>query len=296
MKDTKIQWADHTFNPWRGCQKVHSGCKNCYAETRSNRFGEDFANQRIVLSDAGWKAPLKWNSEAEVAGIRQRVFCASLADVFEEWAGPMLDHHGAQIFYGSEDHAMTMNCARSDLFNLIDSTPNLDWLLLTKRPENVGRMWKNPDVTFPADFEARVGRRNVWIGTSVSNQATAENTLPELLRVRDLSPVLFVSAEPLIDAVDLTPWLGMLDWVIVGGESGPGSRDCRVEWIYDLIDQCASTGVPCFIKQLGSSATHSSATSWAKSALAHVLHAKAGDPVEWPENLRVQQFPLEVTE
>jgi len=166
--------------------KVSAACKNCYAETRSNRFGEDFSGQRIVLSDAGWKDPVKWNREAgeamqawdlhcelckqsdisdpvaewhrraggEPIPQRRRVFCASLADVFEDWNGPMVNHKGEKLFvhrdgsWSSQQRSapaspprssLTMNDVRRRLFALIDATPNLDWLLLTKRPENVRR-------------------------------------------------------------------------------------------------------------------------------------------------------------
>ena len=100
--ETKIQWADHTFNPWRGCLKVSAGCANCYAETLSKRnpgtlgiWGSEASGAtRVVASESMWREPLKWNTEAQKSGIRSRVFCASLADVFEDWQGRMLDHKG----------------------------------------------------------------------------------------------------------------------------------------------------------------------------------------------------------
>ena len=143
---------------------------------------------------------MKWNREAEAAGERRRVFCASLADVFEDWKGPI---GGATRDWTSLDDV------RRELFALIDSTPWLDWLLLTKRPENVRRMW--PEETsllteIPMGVSGTFYRPNVWIGTSVSNDETADEQIPRLMKCRDLSPVLFLSAEPLLGPLDISLW------------------------------------------------------------------------------------------
>src|SRR5262245_49606753 len=120
MENSKIQWTDHTFNVWRGCEKVSPGCAHCYAETMSRRnpavLGEwGKHGTRVIASEAMWREPLKWDRQARAAGVRKRVFCASLADVFED--------------------RPELVAPRERLFRLIEDTPNLDWQLLTKRPE-----------------------------------------------------------------------------------------------------------------------------------------------------------------
>ena len=238
-ENSNIEWTDDTFNPWRGCQKVSLGCKNCYAETRGNRFGEDFSGQRIVLSDKGWKEPLKWNkfgvctncggqtlpnNFALTSGISQccdapirkrRVFCASLADVFEDWDGPMHNHDGS-LHCVVDELPATIGDVRHALFKLIDATPNLDWLLLTKRPENVRAMWpevKSSKPIFPGApgalgkslpcYVRGARRKNVWLGTTVENQEQADIRIPELLKCRYLASKLFLSCEPLLGPLQL---------------------------------------------------------------------------------------------
>lgn len=323
-ENTKIQWTDHTFNPWRGCTKVHTGCANCYAETTSKQnpkiLGKWGPNgTRVVAADAIWRDPIKWDRAAAKAGERHRVFCASLADVFEDWQGPMIDHYGrrlgncpkckakfsathkAEWDHGAPEYFCflgaggcgedirptwsTMHDVRQRLFALIDSTPNLDWMLLTKRPENVRKFWPAVNVQSQEQADDRnergeLYRRNVWLGTSISDQETFDKWTAELFKLRDLSPVLFLSAEPLVGPVDLLypssmfpdgprkccngmecgcrgmpidPWmLWGIDLVIVGGESGYGARPCNVEWVRSIVKDCAEAGVACFVKQLGS--------------------------------------------
>ena len=281
---TGISWTDHTFNPHIGCAKVHAGCAHCYAErdfdTRRGVAQWGQHGTRIVTSEANWKQPLKWNRDAEAAGERRRVFCASLADVFESWDGPIL-RHGSVLAkpYLERENQMsnwietsdddlktdpqgwrpaTLQDVRDELFRLIDSTRCLDWLLLTKRPENVLRMWPGA-----------LPRENVWLGTSVSDQETADRMIPSLLMCRDLSPVLFLSAEPLLGALtfrwakwqpfadqaggltDELDGLRRLDWVIAGGESGPQFRQMMTEDVRRLRDQCVAANVPFFFKQWG---------------------------------------------
>lgn len=252
-EDSKIAWTDHTFNPWWGCSRVSAGCQHCYAEALAKRWGRaewgDHA-ERVPASETTWRLPVKWNREAEAAGHRRRVFCASMSDVFED--RPELAEH------------------RDRLWSVIDETPSLDWLLLTKRPQNVMRMvpeqWHSwteeadigytPPVPVPPEWP-----RNVWVGTTVENQAAADDRIPHLLAVP--APVRFLSCEPLLGPVNLFPpddplsWLpGIrserrgIDWVIVGGESGPGHRPMDLDWARDLVAQVSTGGLPVFFKQV----------------------------------------------
>jgi len=306
---TSIEWCHHTFNPWIGCLKVHAGCTNCYAESFSKRTGKakwGADGTRVKTSDDYWRQPLKWNRAAEKAGERRRVFCASMADVFEDWQGPILDHHGARLLYEGTafdgkpffgpatkvvsrgSRPATMDDLRCGVYALIDATPWLDWLVLTKRPENVRRMWLPYVLVENADGQrhddVRTFRPNVWIGTSISDRKTAEIWLPRLLALRDLTPVLFVSAEPLLGPIDFSY---DVDWVIVGGESGPRARPCRQTWIRDIVRQCADFERPCFVKQFGSNAEE----GFGVHRKLLLKDSKGGDPTEWPEDLRVRQFP-----
>lgn len=282
-EDTLISWADDTFNPWEGCQKVGPGCDNCYAETRNARYGGGVAANwgpgapRRRTSASNWKKPLAWDRE-QAAKIANRhsasppvsprfVFCSSLADVFDnavphEW--------------------------RRDLFDLIRATPNLTWLLLTKRPGNIlklfeeacrlndnGTRWTSslPDLRI-------MWPRNAAIGCTVVNQEEANRDIPKLRDAkRKLQPAFsFLSMEPLLGPVDLrvidcghfifdaltgaelhrdpgplTPVIPTraVDWVIVGGESGPNARLSHPKWFRDPRDHCAAARVPFQFKQWG---------------------------------------------
>lgn len=281
MENSKIEWCHHTFNPWMGCTKVSPACQNCYAERdMDHRFGRVAwgpSGNRVVTSRANWSAPVKWDRDAGAAGIRERVFCASLADVFEDWSGPMMSSGKSPVILSDDwkastgSNRLTMDDVRNQLFELIDSTPNLDWLLLTKRPENIRRMW--PDLAGSWDGPAPYSRKNVWIGCSVENQQQADERIPELLKCRALSPVLFLSCEPLLEHVLLGfhyfhgaivdylngEWSrgGVMhsfrgvDWVIAGGESGPNARRADPDWFRSLRDQCAESETPFLFKQWG---------------------------------------------
>lgn len=223
MKYSKIEWTHHTFNPWIGCTKVSAACDHCYAENlmdhRLGRVQWGPHGERKRTSAANWKQPLSWNRAAQKAGDRHRVFCASLADVFDnqvpqEW--------------------------RRDLFDLIDATPSLDWLLLTKRPQNIRRM-------MPAVNSDPV-RPNVWLGTTVENQVEAERRIPVLLEIP--ARIHFLSCEPLLGPVDI-PLLSRIDWIICGGESGANARPMNPNWARSLRDQCVDKQIPFFFKQWG---------------------------------------------
>ena len=258
---TKIEWADSTWNPWEGCTKISDACDNCYAADRAKRFGTvEWGNHpRRRLSDANWRKPRKWNREAEKSGKPHFVFCASLADVFDnqvptEW--------------------------RRELWELIDATPHLTWLLLTKRPQNIARMLPNPGQHYPRGGPAwGDGWPNVWLGTTVEHQEAADRNIPALLAVP--AARRFLSCEPLLGPVDLSnictghyflnvlngnkwhdgPGInkfergdgsgGGIDWVIAGGESGPNARPSHPDWFRSLRDQCAAAGTPFLFKQWG---------------------------------------------
>lgn len=324
-ENSAIEWTDHTFNPWRGCTKVAEGCRHCYADTLARRnpgilgvWGPD--GTRVVAAEDYWRQPLKWNAAAECLHTfdcangdhsdacpqkhRPRVFCASLADVFEDWQGPMnrgplgevltkpyLDSEGGpehwQLSWPEHQQRdpqgwrlVTLQDVRNRLFALIDATSNLDWILLTKRPENVRRMWTLPANGRDAGDRLYAIRQNVWLLTSIATQADADRNLPELLKCRDLAAVLGLSCEPLVGPVNLgleriwcrhhlrfeqTPCFDeaapcfrfqsllnhMLDWIIVGGESGPAARPLHPMWAMGLQGQCYDAGVPFFFKQWG---------------------------------------------
>lgn len=297
-ENSKIEWTSHTFNPWIGCAKIAPGCVHCYAEDdmdrRRHRVRWGVNGTRSVTSGEYWKQPARWNRQAECIrsfdcsngdhsdacpqSHRPRVFCASLADVFE-------DREELELW-------------RANLFDVIDETPNLDWLLLTKRPANILRMWPEPNHTTTEDFGPKP-RPNVWLGTSISDQETADSAIPELVECRGLSDVLFLSAEPLLGPVDLDfacarRDIACIDWVIIGGESGPAARRCDARWIIDIADQCRNAGVPAFIKQLG-------ANAWLDSicfddadpgSRLKLSDKKGGNWVEWPADVpRVREFP-----
>ena len=226
-KNSHIEWTNHTFNPWWGCQKVSPACDNCYAEVWAKRVGQTvwgYEAPRRFFGEAHWREPLKWNQQAFAARTRARVFCASMADVFERRA--------------------SLNKERERLWNLIDHTPNLDWLLLTKRPQNILSMTPWGDA-WP---------QNVWVGTTVENQRLAELRLPYLLALP--AAVRFLSCEPLLGPLDLRSWfnrsaLKPIDWVIAGGESGPHSRPMHPDWALALLNQCLHAKVPFHFKQWG---------------------------------------------
>jgi protein gp37 len=218
---SKIEWTDHTFNPWWGCTKVSQACRGCYAEAWAKRTGfavwGDDAPRRF-FGDKHWAEPLKWNRDAEKAGEQRRVFCASMADVFEMRSD--------------------VRTHRERLFDLIAATRALDWLLLTKRPENVRDM-------VPQSWLCGFWPDRAWLGCTFDDKGPER--MDTLCRLP--ASTRFVSVEPLLRETSLLPWLTHLDWVIVGGESGCKARPMRDEWVRSLRDQCAGAGVKFFFKQ-----------------------------------------------
>lgn len=244
---SKIEWTEATFNPWWGCTKISPGCDHCYAERDSKRFAPGLwgvDGGRRLFGDAHWNQPFTWNARAQRAGKRMRVFCASMADVF--------DNHPA------------VTDERERLWRVIEETPMLDWQLLTKRVSNVAKMV--PPTWMLAGFPP-----NVWMGISVVNQEEADRDVPKLLRLP--VRVRWLSCEPLLGPIDLRshleghctlhdfaggfcvqrdhPEVQRLGWVVVGGESGPKARPMHPEWARSLRDQCAAAGVPHLFKQWG---------------------------------------------
>jgi len=221
-KNSKIEWTTHTFNPWWGCVKMSPACKFCYAESWAKRLGEPvwgIQAERRFFGDHHWAEPIRWNKNAVESGERPRVFCASMADVFEDRED--LDLH------------------RERLWKLIEATPALDWLLLTKRPDRVrsctpwGNSWPN----------------NVWLGTTTENQEWANERLPALADIP--AAVRFISAEPLLGPLSLRGWTDAIDWVITGGESGPKARPSSPSWFLSLLNECMTADIPFHFKQWG---------------------------------------------
>jgi protein gp37 len=256
---TAISWCDSSFNPWLGCSKVSPACDHCYAErlmdTRMHKVQWGSGNPRKRTSPANWRQPLLWEREHEafelMHGRRRRVFCASLADVFDNAVDPQW---------------------RADLFALIAQTPHLDWLLLTKRIGNAKAML--------GDYKTVPMLPNIWLGATVCNQEEANRDVEKLLETP--ARLHFVSYEPALGELDLMHipirrsgrdfLIGSMpenahinalhgfndngkqtriDWVICGGESGPNARPMHPEWVRSLRDQCAAAGVQFHFKQWG---------------------------------------------
>ena len=223
---SNIAWTDSTFNPWIGCQKVSPGCKHCYAENdwdhRFHRVQWGLHGERDRTSAGYWRQPLHWNARAErferQHGHHQRVFCASSADVFDNKVPQQWRH---------------------DLWDLIRATPRLDWMLLTKRPQNIRKM-------LPRDWGD--GWPQVWLGTTCESQQYYDQRFPILQRIPAV--IHFISYEPALGPLRLGNAKPKPDWVICGGESGRNPRWMNPEWAHDLRDDCAKYGIAFFMKQM----------------------------------------------
>jgi protein gp37 len=262
-RDSGIQWTHHTFNPWIGCAHVSPGCENCYAETlmdqRYKRAKWGPSGTRVRTTPGYWREPLTWAREAAAAGERHRVFCASLADVFER-------------------NDLILHDWRAELWALIERTPELDWMLLTKRPENV-------EALVPTRWLERWPAW-AWLGVSVEDQRRANERIPIL----NGSPaeIRFLSCEPLLGPVSIDlreVWAG-IDLVIIGGESGDGARPMRASWAQGLRDQALRANVPVHFKQWGEwvPAEHAPSTLVGREVDGKIHLLRDGKPlaVAWP--------------
>jgi protein gp37 len=338
---TNIEWTDHTWNPWRGCTKVSPGCANCYAETLSRRnpavLGQ-WGKGKPRVKAKNYGDPLKWERRGFMicpdcnASLKAKLQGGSRRPLVVECCTcgshrPPTKMRRQKVFPSLcdwLDDEVPIEWL-SEFLQLIHDTPNLDWLLLSKRPESFFRRLSKALIlanggdtneedwfakygdTFPKDDFAEwlnewIGGRppsNIWIGVSVEDQPRADERIPELLKIP--ARVHFLSAEPLLGPVDFFRWnfvgreggaewegakTHLIDWVIIGGESGPGARPCNVEWIRDIMVQCYAAEVAPFVKQLGKNPVNS-----LDHSPALINHPKGGDPAEWPEDLRRREFP-----
>lgn len=257
-KETKIQWCDYTFNPWIGCEKVSPACKFCYAEQFADRYGyakwgPNGARQKTA--DSTWKKPYALDRKAKKERTRFKVFCASLADVFD-------------------DHSSINQEWRDELFKMIKETPNLDWLLLTKRPENFKKF-------LPADWGT--GYENVWLGISVENVHYANERIIDLLETPAICR--FISAEPLLGPFDL-PDKG-IDWIIIGGESGHITKIRKLDLaiVRQMIESAKKNGIKVFFKQLGGIASKALKITFDKSGSDFDKYPPV---LDW---LKIREFP-----
>lgn len=303
--ETGIEYVDHTWSSWRGCAKISPGCKLCYAEAGSRRNPAvmgTWGPGGVRVVNANWRTPLRWNDAAGRAGVRRRLFM-SLCDWLEDRPDWELD------------------ALRLRLLELIAATPCLDWLLLTKRPQNFQTLIRRL-----AKVSARKGHQvanawlmgeppaNVWLGVSVEDQDWADERIPVLLETP--AALRWVSYEPALGPVDFAQWLEPafvfgpdpddrgatvpgLDWIVVGGESNQGGQAARpfdVDWARSTVEAGKAAGVPVFVKQLGSLAYDSTVRIGIDGPGSHAVacdirHRKGADPDEWPADLRVQQLP-----
>lgn len=321
-ENTKIEWADHTWSPWRGCTKVSPGCANCYAEKLSLRnpsvLGE-FGKGRPRVKAKNWHDPARWNAREAVKLVPHAEFVvADRPKVFPSLCDWLDDEVPIEWL--------------AEFLQLIHDTPNLTWLLLTKRPH----LWSDrlravhrvafgrEDLTGAANqadswWGYQRPPANVWFGVSVEDQERADERVPALLKIP--AKVRWLSIEPLIGPVNLEqsigrkeacprctpptdpgcpyclgtgglPMLhsGLIHWLVIGGESGGRkARPCDLQWIRFLRDQGIGAGVPVFVKQLGAN-PHCECGELPNDGTS-VWHPKGGDQSQWPEDLRVRQFP-----
>jgi protein gp37 len=265
--NSKIGWTTHTFNPWWGCTAVSAACDNCYAEAFAKRLGRDLwgkGKERWRTGPANWRKPLAWDREAARTGERTFVFCASMADIFD---------------------AEVPDAWRDEVFDLIRRTPHLTWQLLTKRPKVAA--------AYLAGVEPMP---NVMIGATVENEAMAWARLPHLNKVAREGWCTFVSYEPALGPLHWEAWMAdaegisgdAIQWLIIGGESGPEARPFDMQLAFDAVAACRAHGVPVFMKQLGSRPL----APGGDTPTLYPISDKKGERIEdFPEALQIREFP-----
>ncbi len=307
MTTTSIEWTQRpgtkgeVWNPVTGCTKVSQGCANCYAENVAKRFWE---HQYAAVEIPGGTRPRSFTDvrthperlEWPLRSTKPRTyFVNSMSDLFHE--------------------AIPDSFVRT-VFDVMARSGQHTFIVLTKRPERMKALLNSSawirDMVASGYGGPNGSLPNVWLGVSVEDQPTADARIPLLKETP--AALRLVSYEPALEAVDFIPHIlpatdgmGGIDWVIVGGESGPGARRCDMEWVRTTVEQCAAWEVPCFVKQLGSHpwfglcgggfphdtvlkaqrAGGTIVTGW----LPQLKSRKGGDPAEWPTDLRVQVFP-----
>lgn len=238
--NSKIEWTDHTANLWWGCTNVHEGCDNCYAERWAHRYSVGWGNDtpRKMLRKSLTQF-LSLQAKAEAAGEIHRVFVGSMMDIFERDM-PMVNHEGNPAIDSSDGSPIRTMALRDQFFNeVVPSSPNLLFLLLTKRPSNINKMIPISWVINPP--------KNVMFGASVVNPKTAMDVHRHLSRVNGRR---FYSVEPQLSFINFQNHLDGIDWVIQGGESGPNKRPFNPDWARHTRDVCHKQGIPYFFKQI----------------------------------------------
>ena len=233
-ENSKIEWTDHTANLWHGCTKVHEGCDHCYAEAQSHRWGNNLwgPDKPRKSVKSVWTDLEKFQKIAKAAGTIHRVFVGSMMDIFEK-PMPLIANDGLALTQTTDD-------LRKWFFGeVVPNSPNLMFLLLTKRPSNINKY-------IPEEWKANPPA-NVMFGCSVVNQETAAKLIPQLMQVNGKR---FLSIEPQLDMIDIRQYLQFISWVIVGGESGPRRRPYNLDWARILQAQCLNANVPFFFKQI----------------------------------------------
>ncbi|HEY3847063.1 MAG TPA: DUF5131 family protein [Acetobacteraceae bacterium] len=246
-----INWTDASFAPWLGCARISTACDRCYAAAIDKRAGRDLwapHAERQHTSRDYWRQPHRWQAEAARTGTTRRVFASHLSDIFDNRAP---------------------DAWRVEFWQLVRETPDLTWMVLTKRPSLILRMLPSWWGDGPA---------NVWLGCTVEDMAEARRRIPLLLATP--APIHWLSCEPMLERLDLRPWLDRLHWVVCGGESGPGARKMSPAWARALRDQCSDADVAFWMKQTGSARAQ-----W-PGAVGH------GDQLQHlPADLRIRQLP-----
>ena len=351
MADSKIEWTDKTWNPVRGCALVSAGCENCYAMKFAHRFSGK-GGRYEGLTELGPKGP-RWNGNVRVVPEMLeaplhwtkpgRIFVNSMSDLFHK---DVPEEFIDRVFAVMAICAYTVRCRRKNCNHegFSCETPRVSpmpfghvFQILTKRPESMRdyltsthRIKKIFDAMgsigwhFEKDgFRMELPLPNVWLGVSVENQKAADERIPLLLETPGW--VRWISAEPLLSAIDISKWLSPcsyycdhdadggghrpergIEWVVVGGESGGQARPFNVKWPIELIQECKAASIPVFVKQVGSDPFFSAmgedvefpshvGVEWSGHGVATgrpcLTDRKGGDPTEWPEDLRVREFP-----